>query len=133
MREFHQRLVGVLTSLGLAFEVIYVDDGSPDRSRDLVGKLATSDSTSTVRFVSSLPWIYHPTPATSDCYPAASLIGREWGVSAGTAALFCLGGVQLVGLWVLGQHLAGIAEEVRRRPLYVVQESLNVAGYLRTS
>ncbi len=60
-----------------------------------------------------------------------SLVGWVWGMSAGTSALFFLGGVQLVGLWVLGQYLAGIAEEVRRRPLYVVQESLNLSNSLR--
>ncbi len=38
--ELHQRLVGVLTSLDLAFEVIYIDDGSSDRSRELVSELA---------------------------------------------------------------------------------------------
>ncbi len=57
---------------------------------------------------------------------AGSLVGLVWGVSAGTAALFFLGGVQLLALWILGQYLAGIAEEVRRRPLYVIQEAVNV-------
>ncbi len=284
--ELHQRLVGVLTPLGLAFEVIYVDDGSSDRSRDLIAKLATSDSRvgllvlsrnfghevalmagldhasgdgvvlidsdlqdppelipelvvrwregfdvvyaqrkarlgesgfkratafafyRAIRLIAPLDlppdtgdfrllsrraadalrsfrerqrflrglvaWtgfrqtnVLYDRPARKagestyrlgamirlamtatlsfSNFPislvglagaavcAASLVGWGWGASAGTAALFFLGGVQLVGLWVLGQYLAGIAEEVRRRPLYVVQESLNVAGSLRTS
>ena len=43
--ELHQRLVAVLTSLDLAFEVvIYIDDGSSDRSRELVSELAKGDS-----------------------------------------------------------------------------------------
>ena len=46
--------------------------------------------------------------------------------TSSTNALFFLGGVQLVGLWVLGQYLAAIAEEVRRRPLYFVQDALNL-------
>jgi len=41
------------------------------------------------------------------------------------AALFFLGAVQLVALWVLGQYVAAIAEEVRARPLYLVAEALN--------
>ena len=48
------------------------------------------------------------------------------GASAPTLALFFLGGVQLLGLWVLGQYLVAIAEEVRRRPLYLIQEKVNL-------
>ncbi len=55
-----------------------------------------------------------------------SLLALGVGVAAGTAALFFLGGVQLVALWILGQYLGGVAEEVRRRPLYVIQEAVNV-------
>ena len=44
IRELHQRLLEQLTFLDLSFEVIYVDDGSSDRSRDLVAELAKSDS-----------------------------------------------------------------------------------------
>jgi dolichol-phosphate mannosyltransferase len=48
------------------------------------------------------------------------------GASASTTALFFLGGVQLIGLWVVGQYLAAIADEVRGRPLYLVQEIVNL-------
>jgi dolichol-phosphate mannosyltransferase len=41
------------------------------------------------------------------------------------AALFFLGAVQLVALWVIGQYIAAIAEEVRSRPLYLVAEAIN--------
>ena len=57
---------------------------------------------------------------------AGSLLALGLGVAVGTAALFFLGGVQLVALWILGQYLTGIAEEVKRRPLYVIQEAVNV-------
>jgi len=57
---------------------------------------------------------------------AGSLFALGLGVAVGTAALFFLGGVQLIGLWILGQYLSSVAEEVRRRPIYVVQETVNV-------
>lgn len=58
---------------------------------------------------------------------AGSLMTLATGAASGsTSALFFLGGVQLVGLWVLGQYLVAVAEEVRRRPLYLVQESVNL-------
>jgi dolichol-phosphate mannosyltransferase len=46
-------------------------------------------------------------------------------VSPPVAALFFLGAVQLVALWVLGQYVAAIAEEVRSRPLYLIAEAIN--------
>lgn len=48
------------------------------------------------------------------------------GTPALTGALFFLGGVQLLGLWVLGQYLSTVTEEARRRPLYLVGETLNL-------
>jgi dolichol-phosphate mannosyltransferase len=56
----------------------------------------------------------------------ASVVAMGLGLAAGTGALFFLGGVQLLGLWVLGQYVATIAEEVRRRPLYIVREAVNL-------
>ncbi len=40
---FHRDLVACLLSLDMAFEVVYVDDGSSDRSRQILKQLRTSD------------------------------------------------------------------------------------------
>ncbi len=42
LREVHRRLTAVLSSLG-TYEVIFVDDGSRDRSWDLIREIAASD------------------------------------------------------------------------------------------
>jgi dolichol-phosphate mannosyltransferase len=52
----------------------------------------------------------------------------EKGLTRGWASLFVavlfMGGVQLVSLGILGEYLGRIYTEVKRRPLYVVQERL---------
>jgi dolichol-phosphate mannosyltransferase len=55
-----------------------------------------------------------------------AVVAGALGLPAVAAAAFFLGGVQLVALWVLGQYLGGVAEEVRHRPLYLLRETLNV-------
>ncbi len=59
-----------------------------------------------------------------------SAIALVLGASALASGLFFLGGVQLIGLWVVGQYVAIIADEVRERPLYLVRESLNYQSSL---
>lgn len=46
-----------------------------------------------------------------------------WGLAAGVVAL---AGVQLVGLGLLGEWVGRIYEEVKRRPLYLVQDTANL-------
>lgn len=54
-------------------------------------------------------------------YPATVIPG--W-ASTFSAILF-IGGVQLVCVGILGEYVGRIYEEVKRRPLYVVQEEIN--------
>lgn len=53
-------------------------------------------------------------------------LARGW-ASLFVAVLF-MGGVQLVSLGIIGEYLGRIYTEVKRRPLYVVQERLGFAG-----
>ncbi len=57
---------------------------------------------------------------------AGSLVAVGAGLPVQSAGLFFLSGVQLIGLWVLGQYVLGVTEEVRNRPLYVVRETINL-------
>jgi glycosyltransferase involved in cell wall biosynthesis len=56
----------------------------------------------------------------------AALVALATGANAGHAALFFLGGVQLLSVWVLGQYVSTMADEARRRPLYLVRGAVNV-------
>jgi glycosyltransferase involved in cell wall biosynthesis len=56
----------------------------------------------------------------------SAIVAALAGLPALPAAYFFLGGVQLLALWVLGQYLGGVAEEVRGRPLYLLRETLNL-------
>jgi dolichol-phosphate mannosyltransferase len=53
-------------------------------------------------------------------------LGRGW-ASLFVAILF-MGGVQLLTLGVMGEYLGRIYTEVKRRPLYAVQERLGFAA-----
>jgi putative glycosyltransferase len=43
VREFYGRLVETAERLGASFEIVFVNDGSPDRSAELVGELVKQD------------------------------------------------------------------------------------------
>ena len=61
----------------------------------------------------------------------------ERGLTRGWASLFVavlfMGGVQLVSLGIIGEYLGRIYTEVKRRPLYVVQERLGFADQSKTT
>jgi dolichol-phosphate mannosyltransferase len=45
LRELHRRLVAVTESLGVDRQLVFVDDGSTDRSAEILAQLATEDRT----------------------------------------------------------------------------------------
>jgi glycosyltransferase involved in cell wall biosynthesis len=40
--------------------------------------------------------------------------------------IFLLGGVQLISIWLLGEYVARISQEVKQRPVYVVAKTLGI-------
>lgn len=73
--------------------------------------------------------------ALSGCYLAFVLIGHIVGLpgfdkvdgwASLIATVLCMGGVQLVGLWLMGQYLGRTYEEVKQRPLYVIADALGI-------
>jgi len=44
-----------------------------------------------------------------------------------TAVLF-LGGVQLLAIGLLGEYIASIFAETKKRPLYLVKQTLNISN-----
>ncbi len=53
------------------------------------------------------------------------------GMTAIITVVIFLGGVQLLGLGILGEYLGRVYEEVKRRPRYVVEEYLNMKAPAR--
>ncbi len=49
------------------------------------------------------------------------------GFTTPTVAILFLGGVQLIAIGVLGEYLARIYDEVKRRPLFVVEEVVSAS------
>jgi|LGOV01.1.fsa_nt_gb dolichol-phosphate mannosyltransferase len=47
------------------------------------------------------------------------------GFTTPTVAILFLGGVQLIAIGILGEYLGRIYDEVKRRPLYVIEEELS--------
>jgi glycosyltransferase involved in cell wall biosynthesis len=56
-------------------------------------------------------------------------LGNEYpmGIPTITILVLFMGGVQLTALGVLGEYVGRVYDEVRRRPLYVVERAVNVA------
>jgi hypothetical protein len=53
------------------------------------------------------------------------LYARNYGILLGMGGLLgMIGGVQLVGLGIVGEYLSRVYDEVRGRPMYVVRETL---------
>ena len=50
------------------------------------------------------------------------------GVTTTVVAVLLLGGIQLMAIGMIGEYVGRIYDEVKRRPLYVVRDRLNVAA-----
>ena len=125
LRERRRFLRGLVAWTGFRQTSVLYDRPSRavGESKYSLGAMVRLAMTATFSF-SSFPITLVGLAGAAVC--AGSLLALGLGVAVGTAALFFLGGVQLVALWILGQYLTGIAEEVKRRPLYVIQEAVNV-------
>lgn len=59
-------------------------------------------------------------------YKLAGGEGLVTGWTSLIVALLFLGGVQLLAIGILGEYIGRIYEEVKRRPLYLVRDTLNI-------
>jgi len=65
---------------------------------------------------------------------AKLVVGADYpmGIPTITVLVLFMGGVQLTAIGVLGEYIGRIYEEVRQRPLYIVERTLNVNVRSRT-
>ena len=53
-----------------------------------------------------------------------------YGIIPGQASIivgiFFLGGVQLIAIGVLGEYMAGIFQDVKNRPFYLIKDKINI-------
>jgi len=57
-------------------------------------------------------------------FPSATVPVPGW--ASVVVAILVLGGIQLVATGIIGEYLGRVYDEVKRRPLYVVQETLGI-------
>ena len=50
------------------------------------------------------------------------------GITSVLLVVLLLGGIQLITVGIIGEYVGRVYDEVKRRPLYVVQERLNMSG-----
>ena len=71
IEELHKRCKSVLEGIGRSYEMIFVDDGSTDRTRKLLESLSKADSALRVlSFYLSL-WQIHPSAPIEYCFPSS--------------------------------------------------------------
>jgi len=51
----------------------------------------------------------------------------QMGIPTVTVRVLFIGGVQIAAVGVLGEYIGRIYDEVRRRPLYIVDRAVNVS------
>ena len=73
-------------------------------------------------------WTGFAVSALSFCYIVVvvvlKVLGINWpGYTSIMASLLFLGGVQLIMIGILGEYIGRVFDEVKRRPLYLIQES----------
>jgi polyisoprenyl-phosphate glycosyltransferase len=124
VRERRRFLRGLVTWVGFRQGRVLYD--RPPR----VGGESKYDASQMVRLALRAFFSFSTAPITLIGLLGLGTIGAAAAVAAAdhflAGALLLVGGVQLVSLWILGQYIAVVSDEARRRPLYLVRERMNV-------
>ncbi|MGA2529235.1 MAG: glycosyltransferase family 2 protein [Acidimicrobiales bacterium] len=71
------------------------------------------------------------------CWILVARLVHPAGQSAGYASLMCvvlfIGGIQLICVGLLGEYIGRIYREIKRRPLYVVKEAINLVNWEKSN
>ena len=135
--EVNLFLRGIVPTLGFSTAVVYYErhERYAGESKYTLGKMlslalngVTSFSVRPLRVIALLGFVIFAAGMVLSVYYALGTI-FGWGERVrGWASLICtlwtLGGLQLLGIGVLGEYIGKIYMETKRRPLYIIEERL---------
>jgi glycosyltransferase involved in cell wall biosynthesis len=151
--EFHRRVVETAERLGLRFEIIYVNDGSPDDSQAVAEALCDGDSRARVLELSR-NFGHHKAIMTGLAEASGELVfltdadleeQPEWlaefyhtlrasgsdvvcGWTSVIISIWLLGVLCLFASGIIGIYLAKVFTEVKRRPYTIVRSVYGRTG-----
>jgi glycosyltransferase involved in cell wall biosynthesis len=142
MKEYHRFLRGMFGYAGFKHAAVQFDrqeryDGKSQYTlKKLIG-LASDGifgfSEAPLRLVSGLGYVVSLLSLVGIIYAVTLRVFFSYITVPGwtmiVVSIFFMGGVQLIMLGVIGEYIGRIYNEVRRRPIYIVDEEVNTANY----
>ena len=142
----HRRLSQVLSSLGVKYETIFVNDGSPDAADPVLRELTTADNQVLAiehsrNFGSQKAFISVPIELlgyAGATMTALSSLVYQWvdallhpevphGISIIIVLVAFFGSIQLLAVATVGEYVIKILEEAKRRPRFI-REAIQYGG-----
>ncbi|HZM02937.1 MAG TPA: glycosyltransferase family 2 protein [Candidatus Saccharimonadales bacterium] len=138
-KEVNLFLRGVFPSLGFKSAIVYHDVGERAagaskytlaRMLSFALKGVTSFSVTPIRIVSCMGALIFAFSFLMSCYVLLTVAFRRTvpGWASTVLPIYFIGGLQILSLGIVGEYVGKIYTEVKRRPLYIVEEEVGLSG-----